>query len=146
MDSSNPTPRRDPAVQDLITQVEGEAESFRILDGLDLQMSPELTRLLERGLIGPGSPVQSHSKKAARAFQKTFEEIGGVERLSLWADKNPGRFYGMYSKLVPTTAEITEKRDIQVTIKWASPDRLSYQNKPPSGPPSDGEVVDVPNT
>jgi hypothetical protein len=93
-----------------------------------LAVSPELARLLERGLIGNSLPPALKDSKAARAFQQAFEMIGGVPRLALWADQNPTKFYSLYSKLVPSTAEVHEKKDITVTINWASPDRLSYQN------------------
>lgn len=38
------------------------------------------------------------------AFQAAFETIGGVSRLSLWANANPDRFYPLYTKLLPATS------------------------------------------
>jgi hypothetical protein len=119
-----PPVERDPALQALLDAPE------LVLQGLDLQMSPELTRLLERGLIGNSLPPILKDSKAAKAFQQAFEMIGGVPRLALWADQNPTKFYTLYSKLVPATAEIHEKRDINVTISWASAERLSYRADP----------------
>lgn len=84
-------------------------------------MSPELTRLLERGLIGNSLPPALKDSKAAKAFQQAFDMIGGVPRLALWADKNPTKFYTLYSKLVPATAEILEKHAITVTVKYSNP-------------------------
>jgi hypothetical protein len=42
-------------------------------------------------------------------FNETFQLIGGVPRLALWADKNPTAFYSLYSKLIPAAikAELT---------------------------------------
>jgi hypothetical protein len=120
------TVERDPALTLLLDQI--ESDHTGALAGLDLQMSPELTRLLERGLIGPSLPAALKDSKAAKAFQQAFDMIGGVPRLALWADQNPTKFYALYSKLVPATAEISEKRDINVTISWATPERLSYQS------------------
>lgn len=37
------------------------------------------------------------------AFQSAFEIIGGVNRLALWANANPDKFYPLYSKLLPAT-------------------------------------------
>ena len=99
-----------------------------VLQSLNLEMSPELTRLLERGLIGESLPPVLKDSKAAKAFQQAFDMIGGVPRLALWADQNPTKFYTLFSKLVPATAEINEKKEIKVTIEWASADRLSYRN------------------
>jgi hypothetical protein len=104
------------------------------MSGLDLQMSPELTRLLERGLIGASLPPVLRDSKAAKAFQQAFDMIGGVPRLALWADQNPTKFYTLYSKLVPATAELTERKDININISWASSERLSYQNPSPPQP------------
>lgn len=123
-----PKPEKDPALQHLLDQIENDPPL--VLQGLNLDMSPELTRLLERGLIGESLPPVLRDSRAARAFQQAFEMIGGVPRLALWADQNPTKFYALYSKLVPATAEVHEKRDITVTINWASPERLSYQQQP----------------
>jgi hypothetical protein len=134
MDQPLPTPERDPALQALLDAPE------LALSGLDLQMSPELTRLLERGLIGNSLPPVLKDSKAAKAFQQAFEMIGGVPRLALWADQNPTKFYTLYSKLVPATAEVHEKRDINSTITWASPSRLSYQTLPMVEEDKDGPI------
>ena len=117
-------PKKDPALTQLLDQIENGPPL--LLQQLDLAMSPELTRLLERGLIGDSLPHVLKDSKAAKAFQQAFDMIGGVPRLALWADQNPTKFYTLYSKLVPATAEVNTKTDIKVTISWASPDRLSY--------------------
>lgn len=119
-----PEPQKDAALTALLDSPE------LLLGELDLTMSPELTRLLERGLIGDSLPPVLKDSRAAKAFQQAFEMIGGVPRLALWADQNPTKFFTLYSKLVPATAEIHEKRDITVTINWASPERLSYGREP----------------
>ena len=124
---SLPPPERDPALQGLLDTIDNDPSGA--LAGLDLQMSPELTRLLERGLIGPSLPPVLRDSKAAKAFQQAFDMIGGVPRLALWADQNPTKFYTLYSKLVPATAEVDIKKDINVTISWATSSRLSYQQE-----------------
>jgi hypothetical protein len=112
-------PKKDPALQKLLETIDNAPEN--ILQKLDLQMSPELTRLLERGLIGDGLPPVLRDSKAAKAFQQAFDMIGGVPRLTLWADQNLTKFYGLYSKLMPATAEINNKHDINITIKYSNP-------------------------
>jgi hypothetical protein len=125
------SPKRDPALENLLQTIEDDPTG--VMHGLDLKMSPELTRLLERGLIGQSLPPVLKDSKAAKAFQQAFDMIGGVPRLALWADLNPSKFYALYSKLVPATAEIDIKKDINITISWASNERLSYQR---------GEVIE----
>ena len=36
-----------------------------------------------------------------RVFEETFEKMGGVDRLVIWAQSEPGEFYKLYSKLLP---------------------------------------------
>lgn len=38
------------------------------------------------------------------AFNLAFQMIGGVPRMALWADQNPGEFYKLYSRLLPSQA------------------------------------------
>ena len=48
----------------------------------------------------------THRTKVTRqdvvnAFTNAFYMIGGVDRLALWADQNPGEFFKLYGKLMP---------------------------------------------
>ena len=38
------------------------------------------------------------------AFQHAFTMIGGVQRLALWANANPDKFYPLYAKMMPSTS------------------------------------------
>lgn len=38
------------------------------------------------------------------SFARAFEMIGGVQRLALWANQNPDKFYPLYSRLLPSAA------------------------------------------
>lgn len=64
-----------------------------------LQMQPQLP---PRGI--PRIPGLNR-KKVMQAFQDSFELIGGVPRLALWANENPGEFYKLYSRLMPSQAQ-----------------------------------------
>lgn len=51
----------------------------------------------------------TRSTKVTRAdvvesFTNAFQMIGGVDRLALWADQNPGDFYKLFGKLMPPAA------------------------------------------
>lgn len=37
------------------------------------------------------------------AYQRAFTMIGGVERLALWANANPDKFFPLHAKLLPST-------------------------------------------
>ena len=43
-------------------------------------------------------------KRVMQAFQDSFELIGGVPRLALWAHEHPGEFYRLYARLMPSQA------------------------------------------
>lgn len=51
--------------------------------------------------------INKKPKRASRntrlldAIQETFEVIGGVPRMALWADGNPGEFYKLLAKQIP---------------------------------------------
>ena len=40
------------------------------------------------------------------AFQSAFELIGGTTRLALWANENPGEFYKLFGKLLPSATQL----------------------------------------
>jgi hypothetical protein len=69
--------------------------------------------------------------RANIAISDTFDLIGGVPRLALWADRNPGQFY---TKLYARTlvAESTQNVSGQITIISSIPRS-----------PLDGEYEDV---
>ena len=49
------------------------------------------------------------------AFQDAFRMIGGVQRMALWANANPDKFYPLYSKLMPSTAiQIGDNSVVQI--------------------------------
>lgn len=100
----------------------------QVLGPSELEISKELMSLLSRDMLGDALPPQLRTNKAARAFEQAFELIGGVPRLALWADRNPSKFYAMFSKMIPSTVQGNINKDIKVTIAWASDQRLSYQH------------------
>lgn len=55
-------------------------------------------------------------KKVVSAFEGAFELIGGVPRLALWAHENPGDFYRLFSKLLPSTSQTLVGEDNTINI------------------------------
>lgn len=75
------------------------------------------------------------------AFQRAFLTIGGVQRLSLWANANPEKFYPLYARLMPSTAiQIGDNAHVQI-IHALAPTALDEH---PDGPDTRGssEVAD----
>ena len=74
------------------------------------------------------------------AFATAFELIGGVTRLTIWADQNPGEFYRLYSKLLPsTTSQLGDLGKLEI-IHSIAPTALDH-HVPQT---IDVEVTDVP--
>lgn len=71
---------------------------------------------------GPGA-LPAFNKKTdgfsrtdvVNAFQDAFRMIGGVQRMALWANANPDKFYPLYTKLLPSTAiQIGDNSVVQI--------------------------------
>jgi hypothetical protein len=55
--------------------------------------------------------------------QRAFDLIGGVDRLTLWANQNPGKFYTqVYTKLLPSTSLNIVGDNTKVVIEHAIPE------------------------
>jgi hypothetical protein len=70
------------------------------------------------------------------AFNLAFQMIGGVPRMALWADQNPGEFYKLYSRLLPSQA--SQELDSISAL------RVVHALPPPPSPPSEAGREDVP--
>lgn len=75
------------------------------------------------------------------AFHTAFQMIGGVPRLALWADKNPGDFYKMYSRLLPSAASDELSHADKMVIQHAlPPPRYNPASNEPDPAPAPLEV------
>jgi hypothetical protein len=94
-------------------------------------MNEETTFQLISNQIRPDSPkpaklpFSTHRDGFSRtdvvnAFQDAFRMIGGVQRMALWANANPDKFYPLYTKLLPSTAIQIGDNSV-VTIQHAIP-------------------------
>jgi len=68
------------------------------------------------------------------AFQDAFDIVGGTTRLALWANENPGEFYKLYARLLPSQAQIIGS-PVRPQIIHAIPPSV-LDNHP-------GEVLDI---
>lgn len=110
--------------QDLVTaeeyaaiHSEGDDEERRRLEEYHEQMM-ELGSSLRR----PGIPKLQglNRQRVMQAFMDSFELIGGVPRLAIWADENPADFYRLFSKLLPSQS-INIMNNNQTVIKHVLP-------------------------
>lgn len=72
------------------------------------ELSPQARSLIEYTIKAPQRRRVTR-ETIVEQFNETFQLIGGVPRLAIWADQNPSSFYALYSKLLPAAikAEMT---------------------------------------
>lgn len=66
-----------------------------------------------------------------KAFQDSFELIGGVPRLAIWADANPTEFYKLYARLLPAGTYEGLNSDREMIIVHVLP--RNKLDEPPRG-------------
>jgi hypothetical protein len=78
-------------------------------------------------LSTPGSTLtiprnkEFNRKQVVTAFQNAFELVGGVPRLALWAHTNPGDFFKLYARLLPSQASSALGESNELVIKHVLP-------------------------
>jgi hypothetical protein len=62
------------------------------------------------------------------AFHNSFELIGGVPRLAIWADANPSDFFKLYGRLLPasSTTELDGPQEIVVRHSLPPPGNIAH--------------------
>lgn len=72
------------------------------LDDTHSQLSDFLSEHAQECYIINRKPKEaSRNARLLEAIQETFEIIGGVPRMALWADKHPGDFYKLLGRQIP---------------------------------------------
>lgn len=80
----------------------------------------------------------SRNTRLLEAIQETFEVIGGVPRMALWADGNPGEFYKLLGKQIPgMVQQLNFNGPTQINIVPALP-------RSPLDGPDQEDAIDVP--
>src|SRR5215472_4419135 len=62
-----------------------------------------------QGKPGPGRPkglTNKLTRAAKEAFELAFQNIGAVKALTAGAKENPGEFFKLYARLIPTEQHI----------------------------------------
>ena len=92
-------------------------------------MSPEFHDLVAKGLHHTFLPTAMHGK-AAESLQATFEAMGGMPRMLLWAGPTPSSFYKLFARMViPTISPVLPQPPSQKEDwpDWLTARRLAYQ-------------------
>lgn len=71
----------------------------------------------------PKGSLNTKTVIAKEAFQKAFDLIGGVEKLSEWAKDHPGEFYKIYGRLIPAdvNAKLSGEVKVNGTVNFVKP-------------------------
>lgn len=88
-------------------------------DGL---VSKDLRLLLDAGLLE--DLPDTLRGNAPQNFQLAFEGMGGLTRLLLYADRNPGAFYKLYARMLRNVD--AQPDPPPPPPQWLQPERLSY--------------------
>lgn len=84
-------------------------------------LSKEAQQLIDYTRRG-ARPKRATKDTIVEQFHETFQLMGGIPRLALWADQNPGAFFALYSKLLP--AAIKAEMTTHHTIDGMTPEQL----------------------
>ena len=87
---------------------------------LFLNMEP-LTRIADGKSVRIPKNPHFTRKDVVQAFQASFELIGGVPRLALWANNHETEFFKLYSRLLPSQASsaLGETNELRIQMHIA---------------------------
>lgn len=76
--------------------------------------------------------------KIAEQYDDAFELIGGVPRLALFAHEDPGAFYKLHARLIPTEQKQEHSGEIRI-VGFVQPTALdgSYEDVTPQPSPAE---------
>lgn len=95
----------------------------------------ELTRHYDRSRL---EKITRKHSRTNNAVHDAFDLIGGVPRLAIWADQNPGEFF---TKILPRTIQSAQQQEHsgEIVIRTAIPRTAldgEYEDVTPPPPPS----------
>lgn len=64
---------------------------------------------------------------AREAFQRAFDAMGGVDKLTEWAGDNPKEFYQLYGRLI--AIDVTATHEVGDTLR-AALDEIAARGRP----------------
>jgi len=97
-----------------------EQQDIEAIDAPLVQVANSPFAKLNRSTTGFGRA------EIVNAFNTAFQMIGGVSRLAIWADRNPGEFYKLYGKLLPSSSQVDLTGEQTITIQHVLPRPVEY--------------------
>jgi len=100
-----------------------ETQFQEILDDYHRDLMPFMSEAaMECFAINKAPKQKSRNARLLDALQETFELIGGVPRMALWADGHPGEFYKLFGKQIPgMVQQMNFNGPTQINIQPALP-------------------------
>jgi len=71
-------------------------------------------RLLQEAYAKRGRRKALKRSRIAEQYDDAFELIGGVPRLALWGHEDPGSFYKLHARLIPTEQKQEHSGEIRI--------------------------------
>jgi hypothetical protein len=112
--------------QQALEQLPAEEES--------LSFVPADFRLLQEAYQRRGKRKALKRSKIAEHYDDAFELIGGVPRLALWGHEDPGAFYKLHARLIPSEQKTEHNGEIRI-VGFVQPTALDGVE------PLEGEIV-----
>ncbi len=69
----------------------------------------------------PKGALNKTTRAVKEALVDAFEDLGGVESLVAWAQADPGEFYKLWVKVMPTQIEASGPEGGPIQITWLNP-------------------------
>lgn len=118
------------------------AEEYEKQQEVEAKLSDIAKQADEHGMVKKLSFTRATKvtrQDVVAAFTNAFQMVGGVDRLALWADQNPGEFYKLFSKLMPPAASDLLDGNREFIVRHVLP----YPNMEVGPKTVDGEFEEV---
>lgn len=108
-------------------------------------ISRELQTLIDNGVHSVDMPSDLNPTEAQEVFRLAFQGIGGLPRLMMYADRNPGQFYKLYARLLTApTHQDPNTPEVETLPDWyQSSPALPQSSSSSPPPPEDDEETDA---
>lgn len=105
---------------DLVPQETQEPNVVVKYDGLEPYLG-DLAKSTRRLAASVAATKIPKKQRFLSAMDDTFDLIGGIPRLAVWADQNPDEYYKLYAKTLPTQIQASIEGKLQHIIRPALP-------------------------
>jgi len=101
-------------------------ESKIVYDDSELEdnlsaLSGDPTFISPTGRLNRAKKAGLTRSEVIATFAQAFEQIGGTNRLAVWADSYPNEFYKLYGRLLPASSSAELDGDQEIVVRHALP-------------------------